>query len=55
MIGLDRAHREIHVSASTDAEGNEITPPRSIPYDALVSPRECRREMTSQLQLPQAY
>src|SRR5215217_8152152 len=36
MIGLDRAHREVHVSASTDAEGNEITPPRSVPYDTLV-------------------
>src|SRR5829696_7806778 len=36
MIGLNRAHREVHVSASTDAEGNEITPPRSIPYDTLV-------------------
>src|SRR5829696_6672888 len=36
MIGLDRAHREVHVSASTDAEGNEITPARSVPYDTLV-------------------
>ncbi len=26
MIGLDRAHREVHVSASHDAEGQEITP-----------------------------
>ena len=36
MIGLDRAHREVHLAASYDAEGQEITPPRSILYDTLV-------------------
>ena len=36
MIGLDRAHREVHLAASYDAEGQEITPPRSVPYDTLV-------------------
>jgi NADH dehydrogenase len=36
MIGLDRAHREVHVAASHDAEGQEITPARSIAYDTLV-------------------
>src|SRR5215211_4312296 len=36
MIGLDRAHREVHLAASYDAEGKEVTPPRSIPYDTLV-------------------
>lgn len=36
MIGLDRAQSEIHLAASYDAEGEEITPARSIPYDTLV-------------------
>lgn len=36
MIGLDRAHREVHLAASHDAEGREITPARSVPYDTLV-------------------
>ena len=36
MIGLDRARREVHLAASYDAEGEEITPPRSIHYDTLV-------------------
>src|SRR5215210_4893564 len=36
MIGLDRAHREVHLAASHDAEGQEITPARSVPYDTLV-------------------
>src|SRR4051795_2552675 len=36
MIGLDRPRREVHVAASIDAEGHEITPARSVPYDTLV-------------------
>jgi NADH:ubiquinone reductase (H+-translocating) len=36
MIGLDRAHGEVDLAASSDAEGNEITPARSVPYDTLV-------------------
>src|SRR3954464_2324066 len=36
MVGLDRAHREVHVAASHDAEGQEITPARAIAYDTLV-------------------
>src|SRR4051794_25163409 len=36
MIGLDRAQREVHVAASHDAEGQEVTPARAIPYDTLV-------------------
>jgi len=36
MIGLDRAQNEIHLAASHDAEGEQITPARSVPYDTLV-------------------
>ena len=36
MIGLDRARREVHLAATFDAEGNQITPPRSFGYDTLV-------------------
>jgi len=36
MIGLDRAKKQIHLAATYDEEGLEITPPRSIPYDTLV-------------------
>lgn len=36
MVGLDRDRREVRVAASYDAEGDEITPPRAIPYDTLV-------------------
>jgi NADH:ubiquinone reductase (H+-translocating) len=36
MIGLDRAQREVHVAASHDAEGHEVTPARAVPYDTLV-------------------
>ena len=35
MIGLDRTRREVHLAGSYDAEGEEITPPRSIHYDTL--------------------
>src|SRR4051812_26440116 len=36
MIGLDRVQREVHVAASHDAEGHEVTPARAVPYDTLV-------------------
>jgi NADH dehydrogenase len=36
MIGLDRAAKEVHLAATFDDEGREITPPRSIRYDTLV-------------------
>jgi NADH dehydrogenase len=36
MIGLDRARRLVHLSATYDDEGRMITPERSVPYDILV-------------------
>jgi NADH:ubiquinone reductase (H+-translocating) len=36
MIGLDRASRRVHLGASFDSEGKEVTPPRSLEYDSLV-------------------
>ena len=36
MTGLDRERREIRLARSVDPEGDEITPPRAIPYDTLV-------------------
>jgi NADH:ubiquinone reductase (H+-translocating) len=36
MIGLDRAQRLVHLSATYDEEGRPITPERSVPYDILV-------------------
>ena len=36
LSGLDRERREIHIAATTDDEGREVTPPRSFPYDTLV-------------------
>jgi NADH dehydrogenase len=36
MIGLDRKGREIHLAATFDDEGEEITPKRSFTYDTLV-------------------
>ena len=36
MIGLDRAQHEVHLAASVDPEGQEVTPARSVPYDTLV-------------------
>ena len=35
-IGLDRGKREVHLAPHIDDEGNEVTPPRSFPYDTLV-------------------
>jgi NADH:ubiquinone reductase (H+-translocating) len=36
MIGLDRASRRVHLGASFDSKGKEVTPPRSLEYDSLV-------------------
>src|SRR4029077_15164263 len=36
MIGLDRAAKEVHLAATFDEEGREITPPRAVAYDTLV-------------------
>jgi NADH:quinone reductase (non-electrogenic) len=36
MIGLDRANRLVHLAATYDDEGCEITPDRYVPYDTLV-------------------
>ena len=36
MTGLDRERRIVQLAASTDSEGREVTPVRSIPYDTLV-------------------
>jgi NADH:ubiquinone reductase (H+-translocating) len=36
MIGLDRARKEVHLSASFDEEGSEVTPARAVGYDTLV-------------------
>ena len=36
MTGLDRERREVHVAASHDADGREVTPARAFGYDTLV-------------------
>ncbi|BAU91534.1 FAD-dependent pyridine nucleotide-disulfide oxidoreductase [Methylorubrum populi] len=36
MTGLDREKRVIHLAASRDSEGREVTPMRAVPYDTLV-------------------
>ncbi len=36
MTGLDRVNKLVHVSGWTDEDGNQVTPPRSLPYDTLV-------------------
>jgi NADH:ubiquinone reductase (H+-translocating) len=36
MIGLDRSKREVHLAATFDDEGEEITPQRSFTYDTLI-------------------
>jgi NADH dehydrogenase len=36
MIGLDRFHKRVHLGATYDEDGREITPDRWIPYDTLV-------------------
>ena len=36
LVGLDRAARKVHLEATHDDEGREITPARSFAYDTLV-------------------
>lgn len=36
IIGLDRARKQVHLAATSDDEGREITPPGGIGYDTLV-------------------
>jgi NADH dehydrogenase len=36
MIGLDRTRKKVHLAATFDDEGREVTPPRSVDYDTLV-------------------
>ena len=36
MTGLDRTGKQVHLAATFDDEGNEITPQRSLNYDMLV-------------------
>jgi NADH dehydrogenase len=36
MIGLDRAGGKVHLAATCDQEGRQITPPRSVGYDTLI-------------------
>jgi NADH dehydrogenase len=36
MIGLDRARKEVHLAATIDDKGRQITPPRAVGYDTLV-------------------
>ena len=36
LSGLDREARQIHIAATVDDEGREVTPPRTFPYDTLV-------------------
>jgi NADH:ubiquinone reductase (H+-translocating) len=36
MTGIDRAAREVHLAATLDEDGQQVTPERSIAYDTLV-------------------
>lgn len=36
MIGVDRANKRVHLAATYDEDGREITPDRWFPYDTLV-------------------
>jgi NADH dehydrogenase len=36
MIGLGRGLKEVHLGATFDDEGRQITPPRSVGYDTLI-------------------
>jgi NADH dehydrogenase len=36
VTGVDRVARELHIGATFDEEGRQITPPRHVPYDTLV-------------------
>lgn len=36
LTGVDRVHKTVHLAASYDAGGREITPAQELPYDTLV-------------------
>jgi NADH dehydrogenase len=36
MIGLDRTRKKVHLAATFDDEGRQVTPSRTIDYDTLV-------------------
>ena len=36
MIGLDRVNKRVHLAATVDEDGRQITPDRWLPYDTLV-------------------
>jgi NADH:ubiquinone reductase (H+-translocating) len=36
MIGIDRSAKQVHIAATFDDEGRQITPPQSVGYDTLV-------------------
>lgn len=36
MVGLDRINKQVHVGATLDDEGRQITPPHVVEYDTLV-------------------
>ncbi|HEY8193986.1 MAG TPA: NAD(P)/FAD-dependent oxidoreductase, partial [Hyphomicrobium sp.] len=36
MIGIDRANKRVHLAATYDEDGREVTPDRWFPYDTLV-------------------
>jgi NADH dehydrogenase len=36
MTGIDRARREVHLAATVDEDGQQVTPARAIGYDTLV-------------------
>ena len=36
MVGLDRKKKEVHLAATVDEEGRQITPPRAVGYGTLV-------------------
>lgn len=36
MIGIDRFHKRVHLGATVDEEGRQVTPDRWLPYDMLV-------------------
>lgn len=36
MVGLDRVRKQVHLAATFDDEGREVTPARAIGYDTLV-------------------
>ena len=46
MIGIDRAQKLVHLNATFDEDGREITPVRSFKYDYLV---DCHRQRLERL------